>query len=281
MTKYFILLSFALLAIFAFSCKEPVENDPPPTTEETLAALTEYSIVNKLYADAFSETDDAAKYTDDQIESGKKSTKEGYPTITIEPFDAVTWPKTVTVDYGPTNYLCQDGRYRRGVINFETTGFYHTEGTVITITFDNYYQNNYKVDGTQVVTNTGRNSEEHLVYTVVITDGVVTAPDSKVINYEESTSREWVDGESTILDVCDDNYFITGNQNGMSSDSIVYTLTVQTRLDVLVCCHYIRGGILDVDMEGLATISINYGDGTCDENAVVTILGTEYPIVMN
>lgn len=280
MTKYFIFLSFALLAIFAFSCKEPVVNDPPPTTEETVKTLSEYSLVNKLFADAFSETDDAAKYSDEQIDGNKNGTKEGYPVITITPLDATTWPKNVTIDYGTSNFLCQDGRYRRGVINFETTGFYRNPGTVVTITFNNYYQNNHKVEGTQIVTNSGRNSADNLVYTVVITNGKVTTPQNDIIYYEENTSREWVDGESTITDVCDDNYYITGTQNGMSSDSIEYTLTVQNRLDIMVCCHYIRGGILDVDMEGLATISVNYGDGTCDENAIVTILGTEYPIVM-
>ncbi len=280
MTKYFIFLSFALLAIFAFSCKEPVVNDPPPTTEETIKTLSEYSLVNKLFADAFSETDDAAKYSDEQIDGNKNGTKEGYPEITITPLDATTWPKNVTIDYGTTNFLCQDGRYRRGVINFETIGFYRNPGTVVTITFNNYYQNNHKVEGTQIVTNSGRNSADNLVYTVVINDGKVTTPQNDIIYYEENTSREWVGGESTITDVCDDNYYITGTQNGMSSDSIEYTLTVQNRLDIMVCCHYIRGGILDVDMEGLATISVNYGDGTCDENAIVTILGTEYPIVM-
>jgi hypothetical protein len=131
-----------------------------------------------------------------------------------------------------------------------------------------------------LVTNTGRNASDNLVYTVLITNGKVTTPESKIIYYEENTSREWVAGEPTILDVCDDNYFVTGSQNGMSSDSVEYTLTVQNRLDILVCCNYIRGGLLDVDIEGLATISVNYGDGTCDENAIVTILGTEYPIVM-
>ncbi len=280
MTKYLIFLAFALLAIFTFSCKEPVVNDPPPTTEETRKVITEYSLVNKLFADAFSETDNAAKYSDEQIDGSKNGTKEGYPTITISPLDATTWPKTVTIDYGPTNFMCQDGRNRRGVINFETTGFYREPGTVVTISFNNYYQNNYKVEGVQTVTNSGRNASQNLVYTVVIVDGRVTSPLSETIYYEESTSREWVAGESTILDACDDNYFITGSQNGMSSDSIEYTLTVQNRLDVLVCCHYIRGGILDVDMEGLATITVNYGDGTCDENAIVTISGIDYPIVM-
>jgi len=268
------------LAIFTFSCKEPEEIDNPPTTEETLNALAEYSLVNKLYADAFSETDDAAKYTDDQIDGKKNGYKEDYPIITITPFDAVTWPKDVTVNYGTTNYLCQDGRYRRGIINFETTGFYREEGTIVTITFDNYYQNNIKVEGTQIVTNTGRNASNNLVYTVEINDGVVTTQDNKVIHYEESTSREWVGGEPTVLEICDDNYHITGTQNGISSDSISYVLTVQTRLDVMVCCRWIRGGVLDVDIEGLETITIDYGNDECDHDAVVTILGVDYPIVM-
>jgi hypothetical protein len=145
MTKNFILFSFFILAIFAFSCEEPVANDPPPTTQETLAALSEYSLVNKLFADAFSETDDAAKYSDDQIDGDKNGSKVGYPIITITPLDAVTWPKTVTVDYGADNFLCQDGRLRRGVITFETTGFYRNPGTEVTITFQ--YQptkNNYQ-----------------------------------------------------------------------------------------------------------------------------------------
>lgn len=280
MTRFFILLSITALAIFAFSCKEPEDHDTPPTTQETLTALSEYSLVNKLFSDSFSEADDAAKYSDEQIDGDKSGTKEGYPIITISPLDATTWPKDITVDYGTTNYLCQDGRSRRGIIHIETTGFYRDPGTVITITFENYYQNDYKVEGTQIVTNQGRNDDQHLVYTVEINNGKVTTPLSKVINYEENTSREWVAGEETILNICDDNYFITGTQNGMSSDSITYTLTVQNRLDVLVCCRYIRGGILDVDMEGLATITVNYGDGACDENATVSINNTEYPIVM-
>lgn len=280
MTRLIILLSITALAIFAFSCKEPEDHDTPPTIEETRTAIAEYSLVNKLFSDSFSEADDAAKYSDDQIDGDKSGTKEGYPVITISPLDATTWPKDITVDYGTTNYVCQDGRTRRGIIHIETTGFYRDQGTVITLTFENYYQNDYKVEGTQIVTNQGRNEDQHLVYTVEINNGKVTTPLSKVINYEENTSREWVAGEETILDFCDDNYFITGTQNGMSSDSITYTLTVQNRLDVLVCCRYIRGGILDVDMEGLATITVNYGDGTCDENATVSINNTEYPIVM-
>ncbi len=280
MTKYLTLFFIALLGVVMFSCKE--EPEPivtPPTTQEAVNALAEYALVNKLFSDAFSEADDAAKYTDDQIDGNKNGTKDG-PIITITPFDAVTWPKTVSVDYGPSNFLCQDGRSRRGVINFETTGFYREEGTIITVTFEDYYQNDYKVEGTQIVTNTGRNADDHYMYTVEINDGKVTTPLNKIVNYEENTTREWAEGELTVLEICDDVYYITGTQNGVSSDSIAYLLTVQQQLDVKICCNWIRAGLLDVDIEGLSTMTINYGDGTCDNDAVVSYLGQEYPIEM-
>lgn len=280
MNKLIILFSITALAIFAFSCKEPANVDAPPTTQQTLTTLSEYSIVNKLFSDSFSEADKAAKNSDEQIDGNKNGAKDGYPIITISPFDLTTWPKEIKVDYGTTDYMCPDGNKRRGIINIETTGFYRDPGTVITVTFDNYYQNSYKLEGTQIVTNAGRNTEQHLVYTVEINGGKVTTPQNKVINYEENTSREWVAGEETVLEPCDDNYYITGSQNGVSSDNISYTLTVQNRLDIMVCCQYIRGGILNVQMQGLATISVNFGDGTCDKNATVIINNTEYPIVM-
>lgn len=282
MTKLFILLMITALAVAMFSCKEPAVDpiDTPPTNEQVLNVLTEYALVNKLYSDAFTETDDAARYTDEQIDGAKNGAKEGFPIITITPFDATTWPKDVTVNYGTTNYLCQDGRYRKGIINFETTGFYREPGTVITITFSDYYQNDHKVEGTQIVTNTGRNTDNNFVYTVEINDGVITTPEDKVIQYEENTSREWAEGEETITEVCDDIYFVTGSQNGISSDSIEYVLTIQEKLNVKVCCQWIRAGLLDVDIEDLSTMTINYGVGECDNEAVVSILGVDYPIVM-
>ena len=262
-----------------FSCKEPEPVDNTPTTEEAVSAIAEYALVNKLFSDSFSEADDAAKYADEQVDGTKNGTKD-YPIITIDNIDPQIWPKTVCVDYGTSNYLCQDGRERRGIINFETTGFYRVEGTVITITFEDYYQNDFKVEGTQIVTNDGCNADDNYVYTVEIIDGKVTAPiTNKVIYYEENTNREWAEGDTT-LDICDDVYYVTGTQNGVSSDSIAYLLTVQQQLDVRVCCGWIRAGILDVDIEGLSTLTVNYGDGTCDNDAIVTSLGVDYPIEM-
>ncbi len=278
--KLLLVIIILTLIILGYSCKEKDPQDNPPTNDQVLKAVQDYSIASKLFSDSFSESDKAAKNSDEQIDNHNQGQKDGYPIITITPFDAVTWPKNITVDYGNTNYLCQDGRYRRGKILIETTGFYRQAGTVITVTFDNYYQNDHKVEGTQVITNNGRGEDGFLSYTVNINEGRITTPEDKVITFNESSVRKWIEGEETILQHCDDVYEITGTQNGISSNQITYTLTVIEALNVQVCCRWIRGGILNLDIEGLPTISVNYGDNTCNATATVTINGTEYPIIM-
>lgn len=278
---FYLFLLLTISSTLFVACEKDEEEEPtlPPTTEEALGAIEEYVLVNKLFSDAANETESAARYADDTIQN-KSGNNKTYPQITIEPFDAVNWPKTVTVNYGETNFLCQDERYRRGKIIFETTGWYHIEGTVINVSFDDYYQNDFKVDGNQIITNQGRNEDDNLVFSVVIENGEVTTPDNKVIYYEENTTREWIEGEDTPLEICDDVYLIDGIQSGISSDDISYDLIVQEDLNIQVCCHWIRGGILDVNIQGLPTISINYGDGECNSSATITIMGVEYEIEM-
>lgn len=279
--KTIIVAITVLLIIYGISCKKDDDNNnQTPTNEQVVKAIQDYALASKIFSDAFAQSDDAARKSDDRIDNNTQGQKDSYPIITITPFDAVTWPKNITVDFGETNYLCQDGRLRRGKIMLNTTGFYRQEGTVITITFDNYYQNNHKVEGTQIITNLGRNTENHLHYSVEINEGKITTPDNKVINFEENTTRTWIEGEETFFAPCDDVYNISGTQNGTSSNGINYTLSTATPLNVQACCKWIRGGILNVDIEGLETISINYGDNSCDQNAVVIINNIEYPIIM-
>ncbi len=281
-TKLLIILSSLVFLMLALSC-EKEENDnnftQPPTNQEAVDALAEYALINKLFADAANETNAAAIDADNQLQ-GTEGNDKSFPIIIITPLDLETWPKTVVVNYGETNVLCNDSTYRRGILNFVTTGWHHDVGTEITLTFDDYYQNDYKVEGTQVITNLGRNDVNNLRYSVDITEGVVTTPDDKVINYEENTIREWFAGEDTPFIVCDDIWLVEGNQNGISSDQITYSLEVIERLRVQVCCKWITQGVLNVNIQGLPTLSIDYGEGGCNPSAVVSILGMEYPIVM-
>lgn len=283
MKKAIIYLLILSLGIIAFSCapEEPTPDPTPqaPTIEKTLNAIAEYALVNKIFSDSFSEADNAAKNGDKQLE-GQKFEQANYPVITVTPLDLTTWPKNIKVDYGNSNIICPDGVKRRGIINLETTGFYHETGTEINVSFQDFFHNDYKVEGSMLVVNTGRNDNDNLVYTLKVTEGKITSPQDKILYFEENTSREWAGGEDTVFEPCDDNYFITGTQEGISSDSLEYSLTVQQKLDVMVCCKYIRAGVLKISITGILPFSVDFGDGECDANAVAIINGAEYPFTM-
>ena len=80
-------------------------------------------------------------------------------TVTL---DTTVFPRVLTIDFGDTNCLGKDGRYRRGKILVSFTGRYYRPGTIITTTFDNFYVNDNQIEGTKVVTNNGRNDQGHL-----------------------------------------------------------------------------------------------------------------------
>ena len=266
--------------MFFTACKFEKEK-PPPTTEEVVNILTEYTLISKIYSDSFHSANDAGKKSDDSVD-GIKGNRSGYPIISITPLDATTWPKQITVDYGNENHLGIDGRYRRGIIQIEISDFYRNYGSIMTITYNNFHQNDYKVEGIQTITNNGLNSYNHLVYTVVVNDGHIITSEGFHIYFEQTCTREWVAGESTPLQICDDIYYIEGVQSGISSDGIEYTLTTETPLDVLSCCKWVRNGILNIDIQGLSNMSIDfsYGTGDCDNKSSLLFNGNIYPITM-
>ena len=78
----------------------------------------------------------------------------------------------------------------------------------------------------------------------------------------------------------DDEYLITGTQNGTSANGKSYTIETTSPLNVIVSCRWIRSGTLNLVIQDLPTIAIDYGDGTCDSKAVATVNGVEYTFFM-
>lgn len=135
---------------------------------------------------------------------------------TITPFDLVTWPKTVVIDFGTTNCVGSDGNNRRGKITAVFSGPYLDSNTVITVTLTNYYHNDYYVQGTQTITNKGRNSAGHRVFNVVVNSATVTHPTNGThTTWSTNQNREFYAGYNTSFWIFDDVYLITGTANGV------------------------------------------------------------------
>ena len=284
-----ILLVLTIMVVF-FSCKkdknEVVNNGAPSVNNETTSAQ-DNSISQNLF-------DDIKKVVEETVNDEGQAGKSPYffgacASVTILPawIDTTTWPKVMTIDFGTTNCLGNDGINRRGKLVITLTGRYRNAGSVLTVQPQNYYINNYLVEGTKTLTNNGRNASNNLTFTVQVTNGKITFPTGGFTTWNSTRTNEWVAGESTswflngLSGICDDVYLITGSANGVNRAGLSYTVNITSPLRKEICCRWIVSGSLDIVPNGLLTRSVDFGQGNCDAIATVTIAGNVYTVAMN
>jgi hypothetical protein len=275
MKKSLLLLALVFSIMFSSCFKEKKEYNTK--------VAENYALGESMFSDVFKQVTDGSLWAEDTI--ANKGGKSDYTslisscaTLSITPFDFTTFPKTLIVDYGTTNCLCSDGRYRRGIINAVLTGWYRDSSTVITITPSNYYVNDYLVEGTKTVTNKGKNNSGNLEYDIVVTNGSITGQEG-TSTWNTNRTNEWIEGESTIFNPGDDVYLIRGSANGVTVESEAYTMNILQDLRVELSCRWIVSGLLRIEGSNSYTIDVDYGNGNCDGLAVVTI--NNYSININ
>ena len=151
----------------------------------------------------------------------------------------------------------------------------------LSISFENYFVNDYKVSGTRKITNTGPNSQGQSVFSINA-NITINNPNGKTMTWNSQRTRTWIAGESTsyatdgIDGIKDDMYSITGSASGKSFNGTEFTATITEPLIVSLQCRFISKGKVELIPTGKSTRYIDYGDGTCDAIAAITINGVTY-----
>jgi hypothetical protein len=201
----------------------------------------------------------------------------GCTTITIDTLSAT---RKITIDFGATDCTGPDLRKRRGKIIATWVGTsYRAAGTVITISFDNYYVNNNQIMGTHKTTNTGLNTAGNLVYKIEV-DGVIKKENGGTITWKSTRFREWTAGVSTPFNPLDDAYSITGSANGTTAAGAGYTINITQPLVRKMSCYWFESGKIELTPTGGTTWTLDYGTTGCDAKASVSVLGLNYDIVL-
>ncbi|WP_075591397.1 hypothetical protein [Labilibacter marinus] len=227
-----------------------------------------------------------SKATDDVV----TRSEGGYdiPITTITPADLTTFPKDIVVDFGTVGMEGNDYRIRKGklLIKLEN-GWYREEGSVITTTFEDYYQDNFKIEGKRIATNKGLNPEDQIFFEVEIEDGKITDPQGKIVTYEQKNLRTWISGEDTPFELWDDVYELDGTQNGKSSNGVDYKIFTRVGYPLVIdlTCPFVKDGVLDVEISGAPQISVNYFKDVdmdevpdCSPSATITVNNVDYPL---
>lgn len=195
------------------------------------------------------------------------------------------FPVKIIVDFG-TGCVGRDGHLRSGKIITTYTGRLVVPGKKATTTFENFYFDSIHVEGTHVVTNTS--SSLIPSFKIVVENAKLTKPNGNYVNWNAVRTVTQIDGMGTQYFPLDDVYKLeyAGNGKVKRGDVIVAwnTETVEPLIKRFNC-RWIVKGIVRTARLNLSTNSpwvarLNYGNGDCDNKAILTINGISTEITL-
>jgi hypothetical protein len=267
--KIFALLSLPSLFFFVSCQKQAAEPDPEL---ETTFKLSEDQAISESIDD-----DANAVFFEASVNSGlyringtvETTNLLSCATVTVTPQN--TFPKTIVIDFGTGGCVSADGVARKGKINITLSDYLHNPGSTAVMTFDNYYAAGFKVEGTITWTNTS--TPNGISWTRQITNGRVIEPIGGYYwTHEGIKNVIQTAGANTPLNLLDDVYSVTGNHTVTNPAGKTRTVTILEALEKKTTCHNVTKGKMKI--QGLNHFAIlDYGDGTCDNIATITIDG--------
>mgnify|MGYP003604914887 CR=1 FL=1 len=192
---------------------------------------------------------------------------------------------TKTIDFGTEGCPLANGNVLKGklILSYEFLPLSPTN--TITYTFEDFYHNDIKLDGSKTFTRglmtSSLSNTIHPVSTMNL-DLEVTFPDGTIYTRTGLRTRELIEGFETLFNYSDNVYAITENLSTTNPDGSVYTFTTESPLIYKLSCLnesslLITSGIVTISSNG-DIASLNYGDGTCDDLAVLTVNGNSTTI---
>lgn len=286
-TKQLILNAAVLMMAATFtltSCRKDNDNDKDTSGAEDNA------LADKSFEDMGQMSDEAAKGGSGTFKlGGNDGIMSNCATVTHD-----TALNTIVIDFGATNCLCNDGRYRRGKIyvSYSNTTkpepYYYwdslTSITIATSPTDDYFVDDHQVKGTKSVTNNGHNSAGNMNWTVNVNGTIVKAGGQGTITWTTTRNHEWLAGENTPLAWIDDVHGVTGTCSGTSAKGVAFSVNITSQLVRKIACpkHFVSG-TFDFTPGTKPVRQVDFSppsNGACDNIATVTINGKTYTVNM-
>jgi hypothetical protein len=267
-TWIFLMITASVLMIFT-SCRK----ESSALEQSSIDLADDEAVSEAVFEDIFSSVDDVTIALDEAMKNGDSKsasldTGDECPAITVEHPSTGIWPKLITIDYG-TGCTGFYNNTRSGKIIIEVTGPRRVEGSKRTVSFDAYYFNGIKVEGTKVFENIGQNEDQNFVIAVTLTGGKLILPDGTEISRDADHQREWVAGFATI-NKWDDECLITGSATGINPEAVSYVRTITSPLRWKRVCAFIVSGAVTIERSDAEPFILDYGTGECDNKAVVS-----------
>jgi hypothetical protein len=266
------LIFAASLIVFAtsFSACQKTE-----TVDPIAEAVVEDDQSTALFDNVQAEADEVATLptpAKSSAEFSAMTSGSGSRTIVLSfPGGDTTVVRTITyVNFINPNAV--NGHVKNGTIIVKVIGG-PTQATFVKITtLQDFSIDGIKIEGKRVVTKTADHQ-----FNDVLTGGKITFTDNTFITREANHTRTWTVGYDTPLDITDDTFTIEGTASGTNRKGKTYTRTILNPLVIESTCRWIVEGTIEIVSES-KTAELDYGMGTCDDIATLTVNGKTYDI---
>jgi len=185
-------------------------------------------------------------------------------------YSGAVW--TSIIDFGEMGCAISSGAIITGKITLSGSIDFTTATMQVDYALEGFYYNNNLVEGASTIAfsqqSTPAQGELHLVADMDL-DLIVTHPNGNVFQRSGQRIRELTQGYATTQNVSDNVYQISGSWITVFANGTLNT-TVDIPLVWFASCPYIGQGQLSMTMNSNAA-KVEYGDGTCDYFALLTI----------
>lgn len=195
-------------------------------------------------------------------------------TVTVS---SESFPKEIIIDYGD-GCSGRQGMGRTGVITIQMSDTITVEGAVYTVTYDSVSVGNKQIELTATKTNEGQNEAGNWVISseTVMSITTVTGEETIVSLREFSEQKEWLSGFGTP-ETEDDQFLKSGGGTITINDELTFMRNITEPVFIDRTCRYPMSGVVKIT-RGDEEMTIDYGDGECDNIAIVTKDGVEEEI---
>lgn len=265
------MMSFLLSCVFMFFMACEVGDEIPVNFEEDETSVYEAEeSVEELFDVLESITNSAIKLSDGNSGGRVLETTDPELECATVGFTGNLQEGRVEINFGDG---CQgpDGKIRKGKIVVEYEGNWLASGSKIYTILTDFYVDDIKIQGTRIMKNVSEVSGT-LVYTVGIMEGKVKWPDGTYMTRASERTHTLTFGDA----LSDFELQVEGEASGITRLGLEY---VSKTVEPLVFKSSCRGNTIYLPVSGIKTItipekpeiSVNYGEGECDNKFRVTI----------
>ncbi len=258
MKKSILLAGLSLLSLSAifYSCKKQAEDTETQTAVDNNLCEEQFDVVLPLVNSIAIN------------EKGVKKTNGSCPMVSI---DTTNLPIVMTLDYDTGCVDTLDGKTKRGKIICEFDGKWSKIGTKVKVTLKDYYVNDVHYEGTITLERLTLFSYRKTV------SGGKCSQDSWTVSWQCDRTFTWNEGAQTATKV-DDEFEVKGQASGVNRKGKGFNVVIQSPLIRRGDCKWIQKGIMQIAPDGLDPRTIDFGDGTCDNQAKMIIHGNSFTI---